>query len=225
MKLAVMQPYLFPYIGYFQLIHASDLFLIYDDVAYIKQGYINRNTILSSNGPIRFTLPVPRASSNKLISELKFSNKVSKCIRTIEQSYSKAPYFNEVFPIVCKVIEAKERSIASMCQRSYEEIFSYLGLERQFKKASEVEYNRSLNAVERLISLCHTFGADQYLNAIGGRRLYSKADFSNNGIKLSFVEPLQLDCTNSTTKLSIIDTLMNYSPRFVLKQLNCFKLS
>ena len=100
MKLAVMQPYLFPYIGYFQLIYAADLFLIYDDVAYIKQGYINRNSILSPNGAARFTIPVPGASSNKLISELKFSGDVAKVLRTIEQRYCKAPHFEEIFPMI-----------------------------------------------------------------------------------------------------------------------------
>ena len=154
MKLAVMQPYLFPYIGYFQLIYAADLFLIYDDVAYIKQGYINRNNIWSANGATRFTVPVPGASSNKLISDLAFSGDVAKVLKTIEQSYSKAPYFEGVFPMIREALELDDRSIASICQKSYEDIFSYLGLEKQFKKTSELEYDRSASARDRLIALC-----------------------------------------------------------------------
>src|SRR5690554_1040537 len=92
MKLAVMQPYLFPYLGYFQLIHAVDLFVIYDDVAFIKQGYINRNSILSRGQPLRFTLPVPGASSNRKICELHYAEDAGKLLKTVAQSYARAPH-------------------------------------------------------------------------------------------------------------------------------------
>lgn len=228
MKLAVMQPYLFPYIGYFQLIYASDLFLIYDDVAYIKQGYINRNSILSSGGTTRFTVPVLGASSNKLISELEFSKDVAKILRTIEQSYSKAPYFEDVFPIIKRTFELDDRSISSICKKSFEDIFSYLGVEKQFKKTSELEYDRSANARDRLISLCHQFGADCYINAPGGRSLYSKLDFSEKGIDLCFVDSLRVEYpqggSDFVPNLSIIDTLMNCEPRQVIKQMQRYVL-
>ncbi|MBJ7265753.1 WbqC family protein [Idiomarina abyssalis] len=229
MKLAVMQPYLFPYIGYFQLIYAADLFLIYDDVAYIKQGYINRNSILSPNGATRFTIPVPGASSNKLISELAFSEDVAKVLRTIEQSYSKAPYFEEVFPMIRGALELGDRSIASVCQRSFEDIFSYLGLKKQFKKTSELEYNRSASARDRLIALCQQFGADSYINAPGGRKLYAKQDFAEKGIDLKFVDSLLVEYSQGgdefAPNLSIIDMLMNCSPSQVIENMERYELS
>lgn len=213
MKLAVMQPYLFPYIGYFQLIYAADLFLIYDDVAYIKQGYINRNSILTQNGATRFTVPVPGASSNKLISDLKFSENVGKVLKTIEQSYSKAPYFQNVFPMIQEILEFEDRRIASVCQKSYESIFSYLGIRKEFKKTSELTYDRSASAQERLITLCRHFGADCYINSPGGRKLYAKSDFSEKGVTLKFINPLPADYSqensDSVSNLSIIDMLMN----------------
>lgn len=229
MKLAVMQPYLFPYIGYFQLIYAADLFLIYDDVAYIKQGYINRNSILSPNGATRFTIPVPGASSNKLISELAFSEDVAKVLRTIEQSYSKAPHFEEVFPMIRGALELDDRSIASVCQRSFEDIFSYLGLEKQFKKTSELEYNRSASARDRLIALCQQFSADSYINAPGGRKLYAKQDFAEKGIDLKFVESLPVEYSQGgasfVPNLSIIDVLMNCSHEKVRELLGRYELT
>lgn len=229
MKLAVMQPYLFPYIGYFQLIYAADLFLIYDDVAYIKQGYINRNSILSSNGVTRFTLPVPGASSYKLISELAFSGDVSKVIKTIEQSYSKAPYFEDVFPVIRRTLELSDRTIASVCQKSYEEIFSYLGLEKQFKKTSELDYDRSASARDRLIALCQQFGADSYINSPGGRKLYAKQDFAEKGIDLKFVDSLPMKYSQGVKEfvpnLSIIDMLMNCSPSQVIENMERYELS
>ncbi|MBR9857170.1 MAG: WbqC family protein [Gammaproteobacteria bacterium] len=228
MKLAVMQPYLFPYIGYFHLIHAADLFLIYDDVAYIKQGYINRNSILSANGATRFTVPVPGASSNKLISELAFSVDVEKVLKTIGQSYSKAPYFDDVFPMIWRALELEERSIATVCQKSYEELFAYLGLEKQFKKTSELEYDRSASARDRLIALCHQFDADCYINAPGGRKLYAKQDFAEKGIDLKFIDSLQVVYSQGVDKFvpnfSIIDMLMNCSPSQVIEHMESYEL-
>ena len=228
MRLAVMQPYLFPYIGYFQLIYASDLFLIYDDVAYIKQGYINRNSILSSNGATRFTVPVPGASSNKLISELAFSADVAKVLKTIEQSYSKAPYFEDVFPIIRGTLELKDRSIASVCQKCFEDIFFYLGIEKQFKKTSELKYGRAASALDRLIALCQQFGADCYINAAGGRKLYATEDFAEKGIGLKFVDSLRVKYSQGVDEfvpnLSIIDMLMNCSPSLVIEHMERYQL-
>lgn len=229
MKLAVMQPYLFPYIGYFQLIHAADLFLIYDDVAYIKQGYINRNNILSPNGATRFTIPVPGASSNKLIADLAFSKDVKKALKTIEQSYSKAPYFKAVFPIIQRALEFDERSIASVCQKSFKDIFSYLGVEKQFKKTSELEYDRSAAARDRLITLCHQFEADCYINAPGGRKLYEKDDFAESGLDLKFVDPMPVEYPQCGSQfvpnLSIIDVLMNCSRDQVIEYMKRYELN
>lgn len=228
MNLAVMQPYLFPYIGYFQLIYASDLFLLYDDVSYIKQGFINRNSILSPNGVTRFTVPVPGASSNKLISELEFSEDVTKVLRTIAQSYSKAPFFNAVFPMIERIMTVEDRSIASICIQSYEAVFNYLGLAKRFMKTSNIAYDRSASARDRLITLCHQFEADCYINAPGGQVLYSKSDFSKNGVELRFIRSLPIGYSQGTEgfvpNLSIIDVLMNCSPEKVVSLLSQYEL-
>lgn len=229
MKLAVMQPYLFPYIGYFQLIYAADFFLIYDDVAYIKQGYINRNSILSVNGVTRFTVPVPGASSNKMISELAFSRGVSKIIRTIEQTYSKASYFKDVFPMILEALQHEDRAIASVCQKSYEDIFSYVGIEKKIYKTSELEYDRNNNARDRLFSLCNKFGSDCYVNSPGGRDLYSKQDFSERGIDLKFIKMLPVEYPQGGVEfvpnLSIIDILMRCSPEEINNMLARYELT
>lgn len=215
MKLAVMQPYLFPYIGYFQLIYASDLFLLYDDVSYIKQGFVNRNLILAPNGVTRFTVSVPGASSNKLISDLEFSRDVTKILRTVEQSYSKATYFTEVFPIIENVLKHDDRSISSVCLKSFELIFKYLGLTRCFEKTSTLQYDRSASAKDRLIALCRKYRADCYINSPGGRSLYSKSDFEVEGIELKFIQPLPVQYSQNNAdfvpNLSIIDVLMHCS--------------
>lgn len=223
-----MQPYLFPYIGYFQLIHASDLFMVYDDVSYIKSGFINRNTVLSRNGLTRFTVPLSGASQNKLIASLQFEADVAKPLRTIEHSYSKAPYFDAVFPIVSKILNLEDRAISSVCINSYATIFSYLGLDKQMIKTSSLDYDRAASAQNRLISLSKRFGADCYLNLPGGRDLYAKPDFAERGIELRFIESLPIKYSQGQNgfvpNLSIIDVLMNCSPDEVCEILRMYNL-
>ncbi|MEL0168562.1 MAG: WbqC family protein [Pseudomonadaceae bacterium] len=216
MNLAVMQPYLFPYIGYFHLIYAADLFLIYDDVHYIKQGFVNRNNVLSANGVTRFSVPVPGGSSNRLISELEFSPNVEKILRTIEQCYSKTPYFEPVFKIVQDTLKFEDRRIASVCQKGFNDILAYLEIDKTFRRTSELEYDRNRPAQERLIEFCRTFGADRYINTPGGRALYTRKDFTEHGIDLRFVDPIPVEYCQGTAEfvpyLSIIDILMHCSP-------------
>ncbi|MDR6194877.1 WbqC family protein [Siphonobacter sp. SORGH_AS_0500] len=101
MTLAIMQPYLFPYIGYFQLLNAVDKFVIYDDVAFINRGWINRNSILNNGKAQLFTVPLKEASQNKLIHEISIDTDQKwrdKLLKTIQQNYKKAPHFAAVFP-------------------------------------------------------------------------------------------------------------------------------
>lgn len=229
MNLAVMQPYLFPYIGYFQLIYASDLFIIYDDVSYIKQGYINRNNILSPNGPVRFTVPVPGASSNKLISELSYSADVKKVLKTIQQSYSKSPYFDEAYPLIESILTYHNRDIAELCLKNYRDILEYLGLQRKFLKSSELDYDRALTAKDRLINFSHKFGADCYINTPGGRELYNKLDFAKESVDLKFINSFSIQYDQGigdfVPNLSIIDMLMNCPSNKIHEFLTCYELN
>ena len=109
MKIAVMQPYIFPYIGYFQLINAVDKFVIFDDVNFINKGWINRNNILLNNLPYLFTLPLKKSSQNKLINEIEIANdKIwnQKFLKTLQAAYSKAPNFSEVYNLVDRIVNS-----------------------------------------------------------------------------------------------------------------------
>ena len=114
MRCAVMQPYIFPYIGYFQLACSVDYFVFYDDVNFIKRGFINRNNILANGAPLRITFPVVGASQNKLISELEFSLETQKLESTIHQNYSKAPYYRSVMPLIESTLHYNNRNIADL---------------------------------------------------------------------------------------------------------------
>ena len=109
MNLAVMQPYLFPYIGYWQLIDAVDIFIIYDDVNFIKRGYINRNNILENKTSQLITLELIGASQNKRINEISIGNNVNKLLKTLKQNYLKAPFYKDVFPVLEEILNNEEK--------------------------------------------------------------------------------------------------------------------
>ena len=104
MTLAIMQPYLFPYIGYWQLLNAVDTFVLYDDVNYINKGYINRNSILVDGKAQQFTLELINASQNKLINEIEIGNNSKKLLKTITQSYIKAPFFEDIITLIEEIL-------------------------------------------------------------------------------------------------------------------------
>jgi len=212
MKVAVMQPYLFPYLGYYQLINSVDVFVLYDDVAFIKKGYINRNSILMNGESARVTIPVPGASQNKLIKELSYTADVTKVLKTFRHSYASAPFFDDVFPMIERVLTHPERDITTICQLSLTAVFGYLGIDRKIVRSSALEYDRNLPAADRLVAICEQFDATNYVNSIGGQKLYSREYFSEQGKTLSFLQMHDVSYPQGESEfvpyLSMIDVLM-----------------
>ncbi|MCG7644901.1 WbqC family protein [Alteromonas sp. Cnat3-28] len=229
MILAVMQPYLFPYLGYYQLTKHCDKFVFYDDVNFIKGGYINRNNILANNKKQLFTIPVEKASSNSKIKDLHFVTNRKKIIKTIEQNYSKAPLFSEVMPILDNVFNSQETHVARLCMASVTSVFDYLGIELDCCLSSELDYNKHVNAAEKLYSMCDFFGAGTYCNMENGRALYSKNEFKRRNIDLQFLAMEEFSYPQGThdfvSHLSIIDVLMWNSKKDILRLLDRYRIS
>jgi hypothetical protein len=216
MSIAIMQPYVFPYIGYFQLVHAADVFVFYDDVAYINRGWINRNRILANGKDQLFTLSLKDASQNKLIKDIEVADDVKaieKLLTTIRMAYSKAPYFNEAFPVIEKTLRMPPgTSIATLCIDSVKNICDYLGLQRVYKLSSEEYNNRELKKADRLIDICHLEGQTHYVNAAGGKEIYTKEYYKERGINLDFLMSKKVEYSQFKNEfvpwLSMIDVLM-----------------
>lgn len=235
MKLAIMQPYFFPYIGYFQLINSVDKFVIYDDVNYIKQGWINRNKILVQNKPLLFTLPLQNSSSFIKINDTFINDKVYniwviKFIKTIEQSYKKAPFYDNVNQLICQLINFKDSQV-SISELNYyflNSICEYLGIKTELVRSSCIYKNSHLNAQERLIDICLLEKANIYINPIGGVELYDKISFKTNEVDLFFLKsnPIFYDqsCNEFIPWLSIIDVLMFNSIEEIKSMLNNYEL-
>lgn len=216
MKIAVMQPYIFPYIGYFQLIKSVETFIFYDDVNFIKRGWINRNKILINNREFLITFPCIKASQNKEIREVGIDLKnpqYQKVLKSIYLSYKNAPYFSKIFSIIESCFESDSQTISDLAILSIKSTCSYLGLNTEFEISSQ-NYNQTkgLGKADRLIKIANLNKADKYINAIGGKELYTKDYFKSHGVELLFLESTIKEYKQFENKfvpgLSIIDVLM-----------------
>src|SRR5438067_5971752 len=193
MKLGINQPYLFPYLGYFQLLAAVDKFVVYDDVSFIKQGWINRNHILVGGKAHLFSVPLKDASSFKCIFEIQVNQEgyaawLRKFLTTIHQSYRKAPFYEPVRRLLERVFEGNPGSIAGLALASMRETVRYLDIRTAIVETSRNYGNALLKGQHRVIDICLKEGADRYINAIGGKDLYAVADFLAHGITLQFLQ-------------------------------------
>ena len=223
MKVAIMQPYFFPYIGYFQLINAVDVFVMYDDVNYIKQGWINRNRILINNKEHYFTLQIKGGSSFRKIKDITIGNNRLKLLKTIEQSYKNASQFENVHLLITDILTSEEENLSKFLIYSLKKIAEYLGIKTVFMLSSEIDINTVAKAEDKIITICKKLGAINYINAIGGQELYNKTRFDENSLKLQFLKTNVIQYNqfnaNFVPWLSIIDVLMFNDKRTISKYL------
>ncbi|MBL0049437.1 MAG: WbqC family protein [Bacteroidetes bacterium] len=230
-KLAVMQPYLFPYIGYFQLIGAVDKFVVYDDVNFIKKGWINRNNILINNQANLFSIPLKEASQNKLINEIYISEDEkwrSTFLKTIAQAYKKAPYFEPVYALIEEIITAEVSKISDLIVASLSRLNTYMGITTILVESAVIYEAAHLKGQERILEICKKEKAAQYINPIGGQELYSKDLFKENGIALNFIKTQPIQYAQFGKEfipwLSIIDVLMFNNKEQIKVMLNQYEL-
>lgn len=229
-----MQPYLFPYFGYFQLINAVDKFIIYDDVNFIKQGWINRNNILVNNSVHLFTVPLVNQSSFEKINKIKINNKLyfnwkKKFLKTIEQAYGKAPFFKDVYLMIFDILSIEHDNISNLSTESVKAVCDYIGIFTKIERSSSSYKNKNLTAEKRLIYICNVENANHYINPIGGIGLYSKNTFLEHNITLNFIKSgdikyEQFRNNDFFPNLSIIDMLMFNDKETVRKFLNEYEL-
>ncbi|EIU7613856.1 WbqC family protein [Vibrio vulnificus] len=229
MKCAVMQPYFMPYIGYWQLINSVDEFVIFDDVNYIKKGYINRNNYLVQGKSKLFSIEMENASQNKKINEVFIAKNPTKLLKSISQEYKKAPYFEDVYPIVNDLLSNCEgKRISDLNHDSILKVLDYLGIKKKVSLSSELNIPIEIRAQDRIIEICSKKGCSQYVNAIGGRELYDKASFNNNNIELSFIKSENASYrqfgNSFVPNLSMIDVLFFNSKTEIHSLLNKYSL-
>lgn len=189
MKLGIMQPYFFPYIGYWQLLSAVDKYVIYDDVNFIKGGWINRNRILNGEEIQYFNVQLRGASSFKHINQIEVEKNhiiQEKKKKTIWNAYHKSPYFKDVYPIISEIVSSEETNLAHYLEYSIEKICLYLNIYTELLVSSKLNVDNTLKWEEMVIAICNKTNSDIYYNAVGGKNLYDYKKFKEHGIKLFF---------------------------------------
>ena len=229
--LAVMQPYFMPYVGYFQLMHAVDRFVLFDDVAYINKGWINRNRICVAGQPHAFTVPLAAASQNRTICEhLLFDDGKwkPKLLATIKANYRGAVNYAEAYALIEKIVLHPAQGISEYVAYSLNQVCAYLEITTAIVPTSGVYANQQMKAQERILDICRQENAGVYVNSIGGQHLYQAEAFSSQNVKLRFLqsqtEPYQQSGTQFHANLSIIDVLMHNSQSASKNMLNQYTL-
>jgi WbqC-like protein family/Acetyltransferase (GNAT) family len=215
-RLAIMQPYTFPYIGYFHLIEASSLIVFNDDVNYIKGGWINRNRILVQDKAYLFTVPIKHVSSERSINETWPSisrNWLDTFSKQLKHSYGKAPHFADLADRLIAVFAIEYSDVTDLAINSIVATYDYLGLPLNYTKASTCSpETRGMEKADRLIAMTRKLGFARYVNAPGGAALYSKDYFRAKGVELGFVKSNYIEYRQFKNEfvpwLSIIDVLM-----------------
>ena len=228
----IMQPYFFPYIGYWQLMNAVDQFVLYDNVQFTKKGWINRNRYLKNGKVSYFSLPTKKDSDFLDICERYlsdgFEKEARKILRQIESSYKRAPYFDEAYDLFEDCLMYKNKNLFEFLYYSIIKIKKYLAIDTEIIVSSHINCDHSLKSGDRVKEICKALDADRYFNPIGGIALYSKKDFNDTGICINFHKSQEIEYqqfeNNFEPWLSILDVLMFNDKTTIHKYMNKYSL-
>ncbi|KVW92207.1 WbqC family protein [Thiobacillus denitrificans] len=213
-RLAIMQPYFFPYIGYFQLIAAVDLFIVYDNIKYTKKGWINRNRMLQNGKDVMFSLPLKSDSDCRDVCERELAANFhrDKLLNQFKGAYRHAPYFAQTFPLVEQVVRHEDANLFRFLHHSIVKTCEHLGITTGIRISSDIAIDHDLTNQGKVLALCEAVGASTYVNAIGGMELYSNETFREKGVDLKFIQSKPFEYAQSgdvfVPWLSMIDVMM-----------------
>lgn len=217
MKVAIMQPYFLPYIGYFQLINAVDVFVIYDNIQFSKKGWFHRNRMLQNGADTFFTIPLKSDSdyldvNRRFIAESWKQGEKEKLSRKFKENYKKAPFFEQNWPLFEGILNQEETNLFEFNYLSLKKICEALGIQTLLEISSNLEIDHSLKGQEKVIAICQKLHGQHYINPIGGIELYEPSAFKAKAIELSFLKskltPYQQFGANFVPALSILDLFM-----------------
>lgn len=228
MKIAIMQPYLFPYIGYFQLMNAVDEFIVYDNIQFTKKGWINRNRILFNEKEIYISLPLKKDSDyldiiDRTLADTWLKDR-EKMINRLIECYKKAPFFEAAFPIIKETILLEETNLFKFIFHSLQLLKEYLDINTRLIVSSSIQVDHALKAGKKVLEICKARNASTYINPIGGLELYAKAGFKEEKIDLYFLKTGDINYpqfkNDFIPSLSIIDVMMFNSKQQIKEHLS-----
>jgi hypothetical protein len=226
-RVAIMQPYIFPYIGQLNLIQAADKFVFFDDVNFNNKAFIHKNTIIINDKIYNFIIPIKNKSQNTLIKDtivldiVKFKKNFYK---KLEHTYKKSKFLTQGMDYVTTVFDFHSQYISDFAIYSITQFFDFLDIKKDFYKSSTLspETQGIKPASDRLIKITKMLDSNYYINGPGGftHKLYDKDYFAKKEVKLNFLQP----SVEKGKELSIIHLMMHNSKEQLLEHLNDYSL-
>jgi hypothetical protein len=222
-KVAVMQPYFLPYLEYWRLIYSVDTFIVYDNIQFSKGGWIKKNRFLISGKEHIFSIPISKQSDYLNINERTISENYdvfsNKFLKQVRAEYNKAPYYDDVYPLIENIISFEDRNLFEFLFNSIEKVRDYLGINTLILKSSTIIPNPVNSFQDRLLDTLQLVGADIYINPISGESLYSPSEFKERGIDLQFLEKKNFSYNHfnkEVSDMSILDVMMFISKEKII---------
>lgn len=234
MKLGIMQPYFFPYIGYFQLIAACDKYIFFDTPQFERRSWMNRNRIINvAEGSTYISVPVVKAPQKTAICDMHINNSTNwreKLLAQLEVYKKRAPYYRETMEIVRSVIARETDSLVKMNVASVIEPCKYVGIDTDWSILTQMglSIRQDCKADEWCLEISKAMGAEDYINPPGGQSFYDREKYAAEGVRLHFIHPELLPYEQGVGRfepgLSIIDVMMYNSPEKIREMLNAYSL-
>jgi hypothetical protein len=231
MKLGIMQPYFFPYLGYYSLMKHTDQWIVFDVVQYIRHGWIARNRVLKpGEGWQYIAVPLQKHNRDTLIKDIRINQDdwKGKILRQLDH-YKKARYYNQTIEVIKECFEIETDSITILNAHILKTTCNYLGIDFKYNIFSEMDLaiDPVADAGEWALNISKALQASEYINPPGGMELFDKNKFANAGINLKF---LNINLTDYPQRrnvfepgLSIIDVMMFNSPEVIREMLDNYQ--
>jgi len=232
MRIGIMQPYFFPYIGYFQLLSTVDALVVYDNLEFSRKGWIHRNRILVNGAPAYITLSLHHDSDYLFINSRFLSHSYlkdnEKMLRRIEGAYKRAPYFHEVFQVIQDCLHFDSPNLFGFVLNSIKVVADFLSITTPIIVSSTLPIDHSLKKQDKVLALCTCLRASAYINPEGGVDLYDRNAFQSAGVDIQFLKACDVAYRqfeeHFVARLSIIDMLMFNSRNTIQEMLKSYKL-
>jgi len=227
-----MQPYFYPYLGYFHLANAVDVLVLTDNYKFTKQSWINRNRIINEKRIEYLSIPLMRSTDASRINEKIIARefKPQDIRNKLYNSYHSSPNFEGI----CEVLDSEKflpgSNFFEVLETSLKVTLRYLGIQTKIMRTSDFQFPDFFKGTDKILHMCSELNASEYSNLSGGKGLYSFTDFKSAGVKLSFVQSsfteYQQNSESFIPGLSIIDIIArNVNKESIQSQLASFELA
>lgn len=236
-RVAIMQPYLFPYLGYFQLIAAVDEFWLLDTVQFIQQGWMNRNALMVNGQRTLFTIPVNKRLRVDIVTNKVYAptstQECTKLMKTLRQSCAGAAHVETALSVVEAFAQHLERTpkpadFTTATQTALRACLDAIGLATPVRRISSLGLDDRHTGQDRIVVACQAIGAQEYINMIGGCDLYEPGVFAASGLALQFLRPVLPEYDQGLPAfepgLSILDVLAHVSPEDIRRMLDAAQI-